>query len=144
MNSRVVVASLAAALLALAGCSSENPETYKVIGKIVYDGQPVKSGVVQLLPEGGGNSAIGNLQPDGTFQLTTFKQNDGACPGTYTVTIQAMPEEDADDPMSGLPGMEFAGSGKPPVPLKYENPETSDLKVNVNKGENSLELVLTD
>lgn len=144
MSLRVVLSVLALLALVSGGCGSDNPETFKVNGKVTYNGQPVTSGVVQLLPEGGGNSAIGNLQPDGTFQLTTFRKDDGACPGTYKVTVQAMPEPDSEDPMAGLPGMELGGTGKPPVPVKYENAETSDLKVNINQGENTLELELKD
>ncbi len=126
------------------GCGSGNPATFETSGKVTYNGQPVANGVVQLHPEGGGNSAVGNLESDGTFTLTTFKKDDGACAGTYKVTVQAFPDADDDAPASGLPGMELTGEGKPPVPLKYEIAGTTDLVVTINEGANELTLELKD
>ena len=145
MSLRVIVLCGFVSLAALvSGCGSGNPETFKATGKVTYNGQPVTNGVVQLMPEGGGNSAVGNLQPDGTFQLTTFEKNDGACPGTYKATVQAFPEEGDDSPLTGLPGMELNPNEKPPIPVKYADATTSDLVVKINKGENKLELELKD
>ncbi|MEQ8849256.1 hypothetical protein [Botrimarina sp.] len=76
----VVVAPL------LAGCSDGRPKRYKVSGKVVIDGQPMKAGLVQVLPEGN-RPAAGAVAEDGTFTLGSYELNDGVVPGTHKVAV---------------------------------------------------------
>lgn len=124
-------------IVPISGCNqSDNPKTYPAKGKVSYRGQPIASGLVLLTPVDSGHAATGNLEKDGTFQLTTFQKNDGAVPGKYQVAVQAFPTEGA-----GLPGAEFAGK-PPPVPLKYMNAATSGLATEITAGENLLQFDL--
>jgi hypothetical protein len=84
-------------LLALAavGCGGKYTPV-AVEGTVTLDGQPVEGAMVSFLPENGtGRAATGMTDPDGTFQLTTFQEGDGALPGTYRVIVtrtDAIPE----------------------------------------------------
>ena len=134
----------ALAIIASCGCGSDSPKTVPVNGKISYNGQPVTSGTVMLIPKEGGYGATGQIQTDGTFKLTSFKPDDGAAPGTYAVTVQVFPDEEAGGAELGLPGAEFGEGVKPPVPLGYSDPATTKLVAVINDGETELDLKLED
>jgi hypothetical protein len=73
------------------GCGSGSavpPTLIPVKGKVTYKGQPVTKGVVRFEPDGGfGRMATGQLQSDGTFELSTLKPGDGVVPGVHRVTL---------------------------------------------------------
>ena len=75
-------------LLALAGCGAlsapQGATTVPVKGKVTHNGKPLTKGVINFQPEGAGKDATGEIQPDGTFVLTTYKKDDGAVVGTIT------------------------------------------------------------
>jgi hypothetical protein len=113
-------------LFAAAGCGG--PETHPVQGKVVFkgEGQPVTGGWLTFEPTDAKAraSAMGDIQKDGTFRLTTYRKNDGAPPGEYRVMIQS--------PMPDNPD-------KPPPPdfdRRYTRPETTTLKYTVKPGKN--------
>jgi len=113
-------------LLILAGCGDRQP----VRGKLVYadNDQPVAELAgfdVTFTSEKLGISARGTVQPDGTFQLGTDKENDGAPPGAYVVTL-TQPVREPDRP----------NLGDPVVDRAYEDPAKSDLRAEVTSGKN--------
>ncbi len=116
-------------ILGLVGCGSDTPHVVPVKGKV---------------PDGDGFGATGQIQPDGSFILTSFKQNDGAAPGKYKVTVEVFPEATAGGPATGLPGMEFGAGEKPPIPTDYANVATTKLRALVNDGPTELDLQLED
>lgn len=123
----------------LSGCARvEEPKTYPVRGRVTYRGRPVTGGLILLVPQEQGHAATGELQADGTFRLTTFRRHDGAVPGKYRVAVQVFPTESA-----GLPGAEFGGK-RPPIPQKYFDPATSGWIVDIQSGENTLDISLAD
>lgn len=132
------------ALTGLVGCGSDSPHVVPVKGKISYQGKPLTSGTVMLVPESSGYGATGQIQPDGTFTLTSFKQNDGAAPGKYKVTVEVFPEATAGGPATGLPGMEFGPNQKPPIPIEYSNVATTKLQALINDGPTELDFTLED
>ena len=134
------VASIGIAYLAImaTGCGSGNPETFPASGKVSYKGATLQNGVVQLVPEGSGNAATGQIQADGTFKLGTFEKDDGALPGKYNISVQVFPPAGEG---AGLPGQEF-GNKEPPIPRKYMDPNTSKLTYEIKAGENKIELDL--
>src|SRR5262245_13341051 len=84
----------AAAVLALAsapGCGGNR--TYPVQGRVVFkdgaDIRPLVGGLVVFEPldPGGKDSARGEILPDGTFRLGTYKEADGAPPGRYRALV---------------------------------------------------------
>ena len=83
-----------------------------------------------------GRGANGEIGPDGTFELSTFSDRDGATLGTHKIGVAAY------EPTSG--GGAESGFGKSLVPERYHNPETSNLTIEVKaSGDNYAELTLT-
>ena len=81
-----------------AGCGSG---PVPVRGRVLLDEVPVPGATVLLVPAEGGHPAWGRTDADGVFRLTTFKQNDGALPGKYTVVVtktEAIPPPPAAEP----------------------------------------------
>jgi len=129
---------LAVPLAFVVGCGPKFPKTAIVKGKVTYKGKAVPNGTVNFNPEIPGPPTSGEIQPDGTYTLTTFKSGDGAIPGKYSVVIVAM-----QDNASRLP--EDRSPLPPPiVPIKYTSPATSDLKAEVKDQENTIDFDLKD
>ncbi len=86
-----------------------------------------------FVPEGEGSPATGELNGEGSYELTTFEANDGARAGKYKVSVQVFPGADEG---GGLPGQEF-GNKKAPIPAKYGQAASSGLTAEVKDGENA-------
>src|SRR4051794_33249667 len=86
MTRRTLGAAALAALLAAAGCGG--PRLAPVSGRVTVGGRPVTEGVVMFIPADG-PAAVGAIQKDGQYTLTTFKPGDGALVGGHKVTISA-------------------------------------------------------
>ena len=115
-------AALAAlALLPCWGCGSDaahhTAPTVPVKGRITYKGRPLTQGTVVFEPADIGREAHGDVQSDGTFVLSTFKEGDGAVPGLHRVAVSGNPK-----------------AGKEAVPLKYRNPSSSKTEIEVTEG----------
>ncbi|HEX4611846.1 MAG TPA: hypothetical protein VH092_26865 [Urbifossiella sp.] len=141
----VVLAAFAvgsAALLA-AGCSGG--KLYPVTGKVLVNGQPAGGAVVVFNPAA--NPATMDRKPtgfakaDGTFVVGTFKDDDGAAPGEYLVTL-AWPGQPPAAKAAGPKGLgggdERALDGSDQLKGKYRDPQTSGIKVTIQAGPNDL------
>ncbi len=129
------------ALLAclLAGCGGRPdytpPQAYPIKGKVILPGgQLLRFGRVMLHAKGKDSAGEpwGDIAKDGTFQITSFKVNDGAVPGPYVVTLH---------PYSYRSG-NFKKDPSSPIPRRYNEPATSDLTVEVKPEPNVVELRL--
>jgi hypothetical protein len=132
----VRIQRIAALLLfaAFTGCGQSGPQTAPVKGKVTLDGKPITIGRVVTIPVAG-RGANGEIASDGTFELTTFSDRDGATLGIHKVGVSAY-ESTGDGAESGF--------GRSLVPERYNNPETSNLTIEViNSGDNTAELKLT-
>jgi hypothetical protein len=114
-------------LFCLAGCSAQSK--VPVRGKLLYadSNEPVKELAgfdVVFTSEKLHVSSRGVIQEDGTFQLSTTKDNDGTPPGEYVVTV-TQPFRQPDRPYVGDRVVE----------IEYEDPSTSDLRAEVKKGD---------
>jgi hypothetical protein len=70
----------------ITGCSKSG--LVRVEGIVLLENEPVPEATVLFIPEGGtGQPAHGTTDENGKFQLSTFKENDGALPGAYKVTV---------------------------------------------------------
>jgi hypothetical protein len=133
----LVLVALAAAVCLLGGCGSDQLKTAVVRGTVTYNGKPVPNGTISFVPVSGPN-ATGEIQPDGTYTLTTYRKGDGAVLGQHTVVIVAM-----EDTSKRLP--EERNPLPPPiVPLKYTSLATSDLRADVKDQENTINFTLED
>ncbi len=85
------------------GCGKSTPPTFPVVGKVVYsDGKPFAGGYIELCPLGGEYRATarGEIQQDGSFELSTFSKNDGAIEGDHAVlVIPPIPERQSGQPL---------------------------------------------
>lgn len=121
--------------IVLAGCGGGNGlTTAPVKGKVLVNGQPLSHGTISFRPEAG-SPATGEIRPDGTFTLTTFKPGDGAIVGTHEVLVVAT-ERDAGTIPPPQPGEEVV-MGKSIIPQKYTSFSTSGLTADVVAGEDN-------
>lgn len=100
-------------------------------GKVAFDdGTPLKTGSITF--ETATFMASGNINPDGTFVLTSLDEGDGLPPGDYTVTIAAL------DPARPDTAILLTDE-------KYSNPTTTPLKAKVNSSaeQNHFEFTVT-
>ncbi len=105
------------------GCGSSSgtlPLLIAVKGKVTYKGQPVAKGVIQFEPDGYGRKARGQLQSDGTFELTTLKPGDGVVAGEHRISLSELDKSLAKDRAL----------------RKYASPNTSHLTAEVSQEKN--------
>ena len=136
-----VAVGLALLALSWSGCESRTP-TGKVSGKVSLQGQPVTGGSVTFVPiaQSGttaGRPAIGPIQPDGTFTLSTYAQGDGAIIGRHRVMFSAPTgkQEEAGKHAEGQ-----ASAPAPADPFAGVTPKES--QVEVKSGENTIDIEL--
>lgn len=119
-------------LAVLAGCGQK--KTYPVLGRLTLKGnegrQALTGYTVSLESTEQPVSAVGIVQSDGTFQLTTFTEDDGAVPGKHRIAVSApQPTLDVPIPRSILD-------------KRYAAFETSGLETVIKAGANELVLEL--
>jgi hypothetical protein len=114
---------LAAILLATAGCGGN---LQPVRGKVTLpDGSPAAGSLVVVESEIDGKtiSARGDVQTDGTYELSTYQPGDGVPPGKYRVLVAPPPVANIDAPT------------RPPFHAKYSSFQTSGLEFEVKAHE---------
>jgi len=117
----------------LVGCGEAKPYV-PASGTVKFDDGTVPQGDISSItfqPKSTGpttKGAQGSIEPDGSFELHSERQGDGAKPGDYSVTIHAM---------VGYP------NGKSVVPAIYSDPRKTPLEAEVKaSGENRFEFVI--
>jgi hypothetical protein len=80
-------------VLSFTACSNDKLTTYPVSGNVTKAGKPVEGAAVLFFPQGGSQQfqelvpPRATTGPDGSYQLATYSQDDGAPSGAYKVTI---------------------------------------------------------
>lgn len=94
--------TVVAGLLCGCGGGSEQLTVAPVSGKVLCNGEPVTEGLVLFSPVNSaevknkpGKAGSGDIQPDGTFVITTYASGDGAVIGKVKITAGA---SDPDHP----------------------------------------------
>jgi hypothetical protein len=120
-------------LLAVGGCGTP---LYPVRGTVTFeDGTPVSSGGMVIFEKEEGNRIVmarGAIQANGSYQLSTYKPEDGAPAGKYRVRL-IPPEPDVDG--RKLPG--------PTFDRRYRDFKTSELEFEVKAGPNEYPIRVT-
>ncbi len=116
-------------LTVISGCGSDRLSTAPVEGKVFYEGEPLKFGGVIFQPEKGGPLARGQIQPDGTFRLSTYGDGDGTVLGKHFVQITCFENQHPDASQSG--GQKESGLGRSLIPVRYTRFQTSGLRTEV-------------
>jgi hypothetical protein len=136
MHYRGRLGALLLVLGIVAGCS-QNDSLATVEGIVRLDGRPLTTGTVRFVPAAG-RAATGQIQSDGTFQLGTYADSDGAVIGIHKVAIIAY------EAAGGVKPAYEAGAqaNKPLVPQRYMAVGTSGLTFEVKPVENRAEFDL--
>jgi hypothetical protein len=121
------------ALLAFTpACSSCRKPVNPVRGQILVDGKPAAKAQVLFHPDPGGNDdplPTAHTDDQGYFDLTSYKNGDGAPEGSYAVTVT---------------WFRVFGGGKQEIvsrnvlPKRYSAPQSSQLHATIAKGKNDL------
>jgi hypothetical protein len=132
---RTAFSVLALALVTVTGCGSR---TAPVMGLVVYADTPdvpatdLEGYVVTFESTGEGTelaSATGTVKADGTFQVSTFKQGDGALRGKQLLAL--------------TPPILASGAVAPSKILpKYHDLRASGLEADIGPGENHVKLTV--
>jgi hypothetical protein len=118
----VLVCNLVLVIWCFSGCG---PSMAPVHGKVTLgDGKPAAGSqvVFESDQEGKKVTARGDVQPDGSFELSTFKPGDGVPPGKYKVQVNPPPMINAE------------AAYVSPFNSKYSNFATSGLEFEVKRG----------
>ena len=123
-------------LLALVGCGKhhgERGELYPAEGQVFLNQQPLAGAIVVLYPQGLADAKAvpsrAQTGPDGRFRVGTFAAADGAPEGEYAVTVVQYPLQQDGSGWTAGPNA---------LPAKYASLKTTDLRVQIGDGENTL------
>lgn len=127
------------ALIGLVGCggNSNRPRTSQVKGVVTFDGKPLPSGSLLFVPTSGGPTAQGKILEDGSYELGTFLEDDGAVLGTFKVMITAYTQPKGG---AGLPEDAINGNAASIalIPEIYGDLENSGLTATVAESPNTI------
>jgi len=129
MNSVAVIA------LSALGCrpGGRDFQPHPVRGEVRYRGGTVAGATVTFHPMGGlppSRTVVATTDDEGRFKLTYSKPGDGAPAGEYAVTIVLREKR--------LDGDELVRNGRNLLPMKYSDPDTSDLWAIIQPKDNEL------
>lgn len=140
VNGKLLRPAVTTAFLAgaLSGCGSGgDPDRLPVFpakGHITFQGEPVPGAFVVLHPKHApeGTETVrprAQVNPDGSFELTSYETGDGAPAGEYAVTVQwhKLVKHGSD-----------VAPGPNVLPKKYAGPQTSPLTVRIAEDQNDL------
>lgn len=111
------LATCLACVALLSGCGPRRPKRVSVSGQVLVDGKPLTFGFVRMIPADK-RPAVGELDAEGRFRMTTYEGEDGCVLGEHAVEVHSY---NTDDPYS-LRSM---------VPPKYQDHEKWGKTVNI-------------
>ena len=115
--------------MTLLGCSDGRPQRVEVSGRVLIDGRPIRLGFIRLIPPND-RAAVGNIDGEGRFTLTTYDEHDGCVPGMHVAEVIAVEVLNAS-------------SQRWHAPKKYANAETSGVRVQIDEATDDLVVELT-
>jgi hypothetical protein len=140
LNSAAYI-SLATLSLAAIGCGKSQPEglltVFPATGTVSFKGAVPQGAYVALHSQGNvkapnGQEVVPNaqVQPDGTFSLSSYSAADGAPEGNYVLTVEW------HKTVKGRDGDPVLGPNL--LPPQYSKPTTSPVKVTIVAGRNDI------
>jgi hypothetical protein len=138
-----------AVVVLLAGCSpSGQVKVYPVKGRVTYQGKPmVGGGAITFVPKSdqAGKAPGGTIKPDGTYELGTYTESDGAMAGEFRVIIfQQIAQEREAAPDGSAPTATASLSVAPAdqIPKVYSSDRDSPLAAKVEPKSNEIDFEL--
>jgi hypothetical protein len=135
-------------LFSLGGCTGDPnmPKLGKVRGTVTYQGKPIDAGHIVFTPATGkggetGQVATGEINSDGTYEMTTFNTGDGAILGQHIVTVVV---QKGDMPKPDQSGQIKYQLPKNLTPTKYATADKSPLRCTVVEGATKFDIELKD
>jgi hypothetical protein len=125
------------------GCADGSLPTGRVSGKVTFDGQPVTSGSITFAPTSGtvGKPAIGAVNADGSYTLSTYAAGDGAAIGHHKVIYTPGGGSESQE-QAPLPEPGQHDEAKPvEVPFSGLVPKEAEVEVKTGSNEINIELV---
>ena len=117
------------------GCSKNGRTTYPAGGTVTLDdGSPLPGGWIEFQLEGEHTAPTAKalIQPDGTFELGTYTETDGALAGSHRVMVMPpFPKLNMRWEPGDTRGPPAAAQDIPKIELRYQRFETSGLKFDV-------------
>lgn len=119
----------------------------QVTGVVTLDGAPLTTGRVQFFPTEGYPSK-GDIQPDGSYELSTKEPGDGVKPGEYRVTVEAVEVSTTGSPPKSLMdelqggGSDYRAESRSLVPPIYSQTISTPLTETVAEGQNTIDIKL--
>jgi hypothetical protein len=134
------IVSVLVVLLLLVGCAKSNSRGGMLQGTLTYKGQPVNNAALRLIPASGseGQALTIPVGADGTFRTTDVPEGD------YKVVVQGSGATAGSSAAAGGGGAPTASQPTIAFPPKYKQLKTTTLTCKVAKGQQTLDLQLTD
>ena len=122
-------------VISISGCAEE-PTRFPVAGTVLIDGEPLTTGSIQFVPEGG-RPAASKIGEDGSFRLMEVSVAEkpkppGVVAGKYRIGVSSaeIVNEDEDEVLRH-------------IPRKYADFRTSELEVEINEPKEDMVIELT-
>jgi hypothetical protein len=131
-NSRWICFLLLVLLTSCSGEQNQTPPTYKVVGKVTYQGKPVSEATLIFKKLDQSRGAVGETDSDGQFRLTTYSLDDGAPSGDYQVAIMCYEKPKLNASEAEM----FHLKNK--LPAKFEDPKKSGLTAKVAENDQNV------
>ncbi|MCO8120207.1 carboxypeptidase regulatory-like domain-containing protein [Stieleria sp. TO1_6] len=83
-----ICATTALTLFSLTGCGPSGPPLGQIKGTLTMDGQPVKNGSIEFIPEGGGRPSLALTNEDGQYEVYYLPNVPGALTGKHRIRFE--------------------------------------------------------
>jgi hypothetical protein len=128
MQRQVIFAAIGLFVAALSGCGRNEFPTYPVNGKLEFDdGTTPMFGEIEFFNEERRINARGKISRDGTFEIGTYRERDGAVEGKHKIVIS----QPTRDHLSAKIKAEIVHDHGDLVHPNYYDYRTSDLSCEV-------------
>lgn len=128
LQRRLILSLVLIASLALVACNSQR-KLMPISGRVTIDGQPLETGKVTVWVKDY-RPAQGMIGKDGRFTLLTRVSGDGCAIGEHDVTVSSTKRINEE-------------TVKHLIPMRYDDPTQSKLKINVTKPDDNWNIELS-
>jgi hypothetical protein len=141
--------SAAVLAITVSGCGSDRPPLGIVAGEVTFEGKPISEGAI-IFEVAGSRSASGKIVDGKITEVTTYDSGDGVPVGLARIAVHASAVKTAeanaelahpgDLPSNDLDS--YMGVAKSLIPDRYNDPSSSGLTFQIERGTNSVTIDL--